>query len=141
MTEIEFKKIFPEARLPSYAHRSDAGFDLFSIENYQLRPGERYLFGTGIKSKIPRGYCVIIKPKSGLAVRAGIDVLAGVIDSGYRGEWQVLLINLGNKPYHFRKGDKIAQGLLIQVGKAKITRAEWLSASTRGEDGFGSTGK
>jgi len=141
MVKIKFEKILPEAKLPSYAHKGDAGFDLFSIEDHQLEPGERYLFATGLKSKIPTGYCVIIKPKSGLAVKAGIDVLAGVIDSGYRGEWRVLLINFGSSPYHFRVGDKIAQGLLIKVEGGSILEGKKLSRSTRGKMGFGSTGR
>ena len=138
---IKFKKLKPEAILPEYATENDAGFDLFSLEDYQLKPGERKVFGIGLAAEIPVGFFVIIKPKSGLAVKGGIDVLAGVIDSGYRGEWGVVLVNLSNQPYQFHKGDKIAQGVLLPVANADIKKVDSLSDSERGAGAFGSTGK
>jgi len=140
-TELQFKKLKQEAVLPRYALEGDVAFDLFSLEDYLLQPGEKYLFKIGLASQIPAGFCVIVKPKSGLAVKAGIDVLAGVIDSGYRGEWGVLLINLGEEAYRFKKGDKIAQGLLFSLSQVEIKEVKKLPLSHRGQGGFGSTGR
>jgi len=139
--KLQFKKLERDAILPEYALAGDGAFDLFSLENYLLQPGERYLFKIGLVSQIPTGFCVIVKPKSGLAVKVGIDALAGVIDSGYRGEWGVLLINSGGKSYQFKKGDKIAQGLLLRLPQVEIKEIKELSLSRRGQSGFGSTGR
>jgi len=141
MLTIKFKKLNPETTLPSYAHETDAGFDLYSCEDYVLKPGERHIFTTGLTSEIPDGYFVVIKPRSGLAVKAGIDVLAGIIDSGYRGEWGVVLINLGTGPYEFKKGDKIAQGILLKYEQAELKEVKEISGSERKANGFGSTGR
>lgn len=140
MLTIKFKKLKEEAILPNYAHSSDAGFDLFSIENYVLKTGERHIFKIGLASEIPEGYFVMIKPKSGLAVKAGIDVLAGVIDSAYRDEWGVVLINFGKEPYEIKIGDKIAQGNFLKIDQPKLVEASELSSINRG-GGFGSTGR
>lgn len=139
--ELKFKKLKPEAFLPQYAKAGDAGFDLFSCEDYQLKPMERHAFNIGLCSEIPEGYYVKVSPKSGLAVKAGIDVLAGTIDSSYRGEWGVVLINFGSEPYEFKTGDKLAQGVLLKVEEAEIVEADNLSETERGTGGFGSTGK
>jgi len=139
--EIKFKKIDPAAKLPQFAHPNDAGFDIFSLEDVCLAVGERHLFSCGLAAEITSGFAVIIKPKSGLAVKSGIDVLAGVIDSGYRGEWKILLINLGAEPVSFRKGDKIAQGLVYSKPAVELTITNQLSDSLRQKGGFGSTGK
>lgn len=141
MLVIKFKKLKLEAVLPVYAHETDAGFDLYSTEDYVLKPGERHIFTTGLTSEIPDGYFVVIKPRSGLAVKAGIDVLAGVIDSGYRGEWGVVLINLGAGAYEFKKGDKVAQGILLEYKKAKLAETKEISESERKTNGYGSTGR
>ena len=137
---IKFKKLRESAILPRYAHSEDAGFDLFSLENYTLKPRERHVFNIGLASEIPPGYFVMLKPKSGLAAKGGIDVLAGVIDSSYRGEWGVVLINSGEQPFEFKVGDKICQGILLEIDQAEIMQVEDLSETERGEAGFGSTG-
>lgn len=139
--KLKFKKLKKEAIVPTYAHPGDAGFDLYSIEDYVLNPAERHVFFIGLASEIPQGYCVLFKPKSGLAAKSGIDVLAGVIDSGYRGELGVVLINLGDQPYQFKIGDRIAQGIFLEVGQAEIETVGKFSETKRGEGGFGSTGK
>lgn len=138
---IKFKRLVPEAKIPQYAHPFDAGFDLYSIEEYTLQPGERHTFGTGLASEIPEGWFVMFKGKSGLATKGGIECLAGVIDSGYRGEWGVVLINLGKEAYTIKAGDKVTQGILIPVNQAKMLEVEELSDSDRGGKGFGSTGR
>jgi len=138
---IKFKKIKIEAIVPRYALSGDAGMDIFSAENYTLSPGERHGFSTGVASEIPEGFFILFAPKSGLALKDGIDVLAGVIDSGYRGEWIVILINFGDKQKEVKVGDKLAQGILQKVEPLEVREVEELSKSERGEGGFGSTGK
>ena len=140
--EIKFQKINKEAIIPTRANQDDAGFDLYCLEDKKLSAGQQYNFAIGLKSGIPDGYFVQINPKSGLAVKNGIDTLAGVIDSGFRGEWVVALINFGRKAYQFKKGDKIAQGILLPVPKVKIVEVRQISDdSQRGEKGFGSSGR
>jgi len=139
-TVLKFKKLDPRAVIPQFATNGDVGFDLFSLEDKTLTPGERHLFKIGLASEISEGHFVVIKPRSGLAVKAGIDVLAGVIDSGYRGEWGVVLINFGKEDYAFSKGDKIAQGLLLSFSQPEIIETGNLSEADRGEKGFGSSG-
>jgi dUTP pyrophosphatase len=139
-TILKFKKLISEAVIPQFATVGDVGFDLFCLEEKTLAPGERYLFKIGLASEIPENHFVVIKPRSGLAVKAGIDVLAGVIDAGYRGEWGVVLINLGKENYTFFKGDKIAQGLLLRFNQPEIVEVNSLSEAERGEKGFGSSG-
>lgn len=139
--ELKIKKLKEEAILPSYAHPGDAGMDLYSCEDYNLLPGERHLFGLGIASEFPEGFVALVRDKSGLAVKAGLTVLAGVIDHGYRGEWGVVLLNTGNEAYEIKQGDKIAQCLMQKVDTAEVTEAEELGDHSRGEGGFGSTGR
>jgi len=139
--QLKFKKLNPNAKLPVYGRETDAGFDLYSIEDYTLKPNERKVFQIGISSEIPEGYFVMVKPRSGLAVKSGIDVLAGIIDCGYRNEWGVVLINLGSEPYEFKKGDKIAQGILLPCPRAEMVEVQELSEAERGLGGFGSSGR
>ncbi len=133
-------KIFGEGKLPHYSTEGSAGADLFSNEDITLKPGERHLISTGIRVEIPEGYVGLIWPRSGIAVRNGIDTMAGVIDSDYRGEVKVLIINHGGEPFKIEKGFKIAQLLIQKVERAKFIRVENLSDTNRGEGGFGSTG-
>ena len=140
--EIKIKKIKPDAILPNYVHKGDAGMDLFSCENYTLDSGERRLFGIGLKVEIPEGYEMQLRPKSGLALKYGITVLntPGTIDSCYRGEVGVILVNHGNEDYEVKKGEKIAQAVINKIEIVKVIEVEELSNSSRGEGGFGSTG-
>ena len=140
--EIKFQKIKQDAIIPTRANKGDAGFDLYCLENKILQPGQQYNFAIGLKSEIPKGYFVQINPKSGLAVKSGIDTLAGVIDSGFRGEWVVAVINFGQQDYEFKKWDKIAQGVLLPVPAVEIVEVDEVdSATQRGEGGFGSSGR
>jgi dUTP pyrophosphatase len=128
-------------KIPNYAHQGDAGIDLYSVENdYVLRPNEHKKFATGIKIEIPEGYAGLIWDKSGLALKHCIKIMGGVIDSTYRGEIAVILINLGKKDYKVEKNAKIAQMLFQKVKKAEIEEVENLSDTRRGEGGFGSSG-
>jgi dUTP pyrophosphatase len=138
---IKFILLNKNAKLPSYAHDGDAAFDIYSVENVTLKKRKVYLVKTGVVSEIPEGYFVSFRGKSGLAAKFGIDVLGGVIDSSYRGEWVVILTNLGQENYKIEKGDKIAQGLLQPAPMARIVEVKKLSETTRGEGKFGSTGK
>ena len=140
--EIKIKKINSEAILPNYVHKGDAGMDLFSCENYILGSGERKVFGIGLKVEIPEGYEMQIRPKSGLASKYGITVLntPGTIDSCYRGEVGVILVNHGHENYEIKKGEKIAQAVINKVEAVKIIEVEELSDTSRGGGGFGSTG-
>jgi len=137
--ELKIKRIHPEAKLPSYGHKGDAGLDLFSCADYVLGAGEVKAIQTGIKVAIPRGYVGLIWDKSGISLK-GVHKLAGVVDAGYRGEVQVVMINLGNAPYEIKKGMKIAQMLVQPISEVEVIEAEDLDDTLRGEDGFGSTG-
>src|SRR5689334_19899023 len=110
---IKIKKLHPDAKIPSYAHHDDAGFDLYSTENILLKRGTRFAVSTGIAMEIPEGYVGLIWDKSGLARNNGIKTIGGVIDSTYRGEVLVGVINFGEKDYLLEKGHKIAQ-MIIQ---------------------------
>lgn len=138
--KIIFQKIKPEAQIPAYAHQGDAGMDLLTTEDKVLAPGERFRFELGVRAVIPAGYYVSFRDKSGLGAK-GIHVLCGVVDSGYRGEWMVVLINLSAAEYEFKKGDKIAQALLIPIASPEIREGEVSEHTARGTGGFGSTGK
>jgi len=137
--ELKIRRIHPEAKLPSYGHKGDAGLDLFSCADYVLGAGEVKAIQTGIKVAIPRGYVGLIWDKSGISLK-GVHKLAGVVDAGYRGEVQVVMINLGNTPYEIKKGMKIAQMLIQPISEVEVIETEDLDDTLRGEDGFGSTG-
>lgn len=138
---IKIKKLNPEAKLPNYAHPGDVGMDLYSLEDYTIQPGERHFFYNGFALEFESGYAAIIKDKSSLPKEGGLHTMGGVFDAGYRGEYNVLLINLGSEPYHVQKGQKIAQLLIVPVAIAELTEVSELSESSRGVGGFGSTGK
>jgi len=138
---LKVKKMNPEAKLPTYAHPGDVGLDLFSLEDYDLKPGERRVFFVGFALEFPEGFAAIVKDKSSLPNKAGLHVMGGVYDAGYRGEYNVNLVNLGQETYHISKGDKIAQLVIFPVVIATLEEAVELSESSRGEGRFGSTGK
>jgi len=139
--KLKIKKIHPEAKLPTYAHPGDVGMDLYSIIEYTLQPGERHLFDLGFATEFDCGYAAIIKDKSSLPRNGGIHTMGGVYDAGYRGEYNVQLVNLGNEPYQVLKGDKIAQLIIYPVIIAELEETEQLSDSVRGTGQFGSTGR
>jgi len=128
--------------MPTYAKQGDAGADLYSIEYGILEPGERRLIGTGIAVEIPEGYVGLIHPRSGLASKLGISIVnaPGTIDSGYRGEIKVNLINTNTQPYSFCIGDRIAQLVIQEVIRADFEEVDELNDSVRGSNGHGSTG-
>jgi len=139
--ECKIKRLRPDAKLPTYAHQGDVGMDLYSLEKCDLKPGERHIFDLGFALEFPRGYGAFVKDKSSLPKNGGIHTLAGVYDAGYRGEYNVNLINLGKKKYRIEAGDKIAQLVIMPVVIPKIKEVKELSKTARGEGRFGSTGK
>ena len=139
--ELKIKKLNADAKMPSYAHPGDAGFDLYALEEVVIPVSGRVLVGTGIAMDIPDGFVGLIWDKSGLSTAHGLKTLAGVVDAGYRGEVKVGMINLGAEDYTVSVGQKIAQMLIQKVERAEIVLAAELSETSRGSDGFGSTGK
>jgi dUTP pyrophosphatase len=128
-------------KLPEYASEGAAGADLRAREADVLPPGARAAVATGVHLEIPAGHVGLVWPRSGLAVRSGIDTLAGVIDSDYRGEVRVVLVNHGDAEFRIEPGDRIGQLLIQPVARATFSRAPALAATSRGEGGFGSTGR
>ena len=130
--------------MPEYAHTGDAGCDLTSRTDMVLEPGGRAMVPTGIAVSIPPGYAGFVQPRSGLAIRHGVSIVntPGLIDSHYRGEIKVVLINLDpGEPFQVRKGDKICQLVFQKVEKADFVQVDRLDETERGSGGFGSTGR
>ena len=156
--KIQYLKLHTGAKEPFQANESDAGYDLFATERVNLEPFQRALVPTGIQVEIPEGFYGRIAPRSGLACKKGIDVMAGVIDSGYRGEIKVLLINLNFEGYNLkpntfetmfgsknrfeiRPGDRIAQLIIEKCHSIEWEKMNTLEESQRGQGGFGSSGQ
>jgi dUTP pyrophosphatase len=141
--KVPMRRLRPDATLPSYAHPGDAGADLTSVEAVTLAPGARAAVATGIAMAIPVGWVGLVHPRSGLARKHGITVAnaPGTIDSGYRGEVLVLLVNLGADQITLAAGERVAQLVLQQVGLGQIVEVDHLDDTERGESGFGSTGR
>jgi dUTP pyrophosphatase len=138
---IKVKMLRDGARLPAHATDWSAGADLYCAEAFTLQPGERKLVATALAIEIPPGYYGRVAPRSGLAVRHGIDTLAGIIDSDFRGELKAALINLGDRPVSFEGGERIAQLIIERAARCDYFWSEELSETGRAEGGFGSTGK
>jgi dUTP pyrophosphatase len=129
------------AALPEYGSADAAGADLRASEAVVIAPGARAAVPTGLRLAIPSGHVGLVWPRSGLAVRHGIDTLAGVIDSDYRGEVRVVLVNHGEEPFAIAAGDRVAQLLVQRVERAAFRAASELGYTGRGSGGFGSTGR
>jgi len=136
---LNIKKSHTDAKLPAFANHNDAGLDLYAIREEQINPGEKINIETGIAMEIPVGYAGLIWDKSSMANKV-IHTLAGVIDSGYRGNITILLINLSQEKQIIRKGQKIAQMLIQKFEKPQIIEVTELTETKRGDGGFGSTG-
>ncbi|MBL7036268.1 dUTP diphosphatase [Candidatus Microgenomates bacterium] len=141
MVKVKFQKLNKNAKIPSFAHIDDAGFDIYTNKTTVVKKLIPTIVSTGISSEFPVGYFVSFRDKSGLAAKHGIHVMGGVIDAGYRGEWGIILVNLGKKVYKFEKGDKVAQAIVHKLESVKLTISNSLSKTKRGKGGFGSTGK
>ncbi|MCS6788988.1 MAG: dUTP diphosphatase [Patescibacteria group bacterium] len=138
--KIYIQKIDADAKLPSLAYQGDAGIDLYSAEEVIIQSMENKAVRTGIKIAIPEGYAGFIWDKSGLALNSKIKTMAGVIDSGYRGEVRVVMFNLGKTDYKVEKGVKIAQLVIMPIINYELEEVNELDETHRGEKGFGSSG-
>ncbi len=144
MLEIPIKLLDDGMPLPRYQRQGDAGFDLHSRIDFVLEPGERIIVPTGIGLAIPPGFAGFVLPRSGLAARHGIALVnsPGLIDSGYRGEIAVIVINTDQRqPFHCKRGDRIAQMVIQKVEEVSLLCVAELDETERGAGGFGSTGK
>ena len=138
---LKIKKLTSDAVLPSYAHKGDAGLDMYSNETVVIKPGEAVKVKTGISLEIPDGFVGLVWDRSSLSTNHKIKTLGGVIDSGYRGESLVGLINLSDTSYTVEKGHKVAQMLIQKIEAVDVVESDELSDTHRGSGGFGSTGK
>jgi dUTP pyrophosphatase len=141
---LRVQRLDPAATLPTHAHPGDAGYDLHAVESAELGPGERAMVRTGIAVEIPAGHAGLVLPRSGTAARHGIALVnaPGLIDSGYRGELRVLLLNTDRSaPFRVAAGDRIAQLVLLRVETPAVEEVAALATSARGEGGFGSSGR
>lgn len=138
--EIKIKREDKEVELPQNVHEGDAGFDLRSAEEKTIKPGTKEVIKTGLKMAIPPGYVGLIWDRSGLAAKNSMHVLAGVIDSSYRGVVGVVLQNLSEEDFHVEKNMRIAQMLIQKHETVDFVESEELDESDRGENGFGSSG-
>lgn len=142
MKILKIKCINEKAKLPQYAHPGDAGLDLFSVENINIKPGDIALIKTGIIIELPEKTEAQIRPRSGLALKHKITVLntPGTIDEGYRGEIGVIIINHGKEIFKVEEGMKIAQMVVKPVLRVDVVNVDVINDTKRGEGGFGSTG-
>ncbi len=141
--EVLVHRLDPDLPLPAYAHAGDAGADLVTTRDVTLAPGERALVGTGIAIALPEGYAAFVHPRSGLAARHGVSIVnaPGTVDTGYRGEIKVVLVNTDpRETVVLRRGDRIAQLVIQRVERAAFQEVAELPPTVRGVGGFGSTG-
>ena len=144
MTELPFKRLDPDAFLPGQAHPGDAGLDLRSVMDVEVKPGERAMVRTGLAVAIPVGHAGLVLPRSGLASKHGLTLsnAPGLIDAGYRGEVVCAVVNLDREEaVSIAKGDRIAQLVIVEIPDVRPAWVDELPESTRGEGGFGSTGR
>lgn len=141
MITLPIKKLYEDSKVPTFAHPGDAGMDLYAHETITIPAGQKAIVPTGVAMAIPEGYVGLIWDKSGVAIKGGVKVLGGVIDAGYRGEVMVGMINLTDADYVFEVGHKVAQMIIQERVQPEITLVDDLDATSRGEGGFGSTGK
>ncbi len=139
--ELKVKKLRPDAKLPSYAHASDAGMDLYTVEDFTIAPGGNYIAKTGVAIVIPDGYTALVWDKGGIAMQRHIKTVGGVFDTDYRGEYLIGLYNFGTEAQSFKAGDKIAQLIIQRVEHPMLVEVAELDETPRGEGRFGSTGQ
>lgn len=139
--QLKIKKLHSAAKLPTYAHSTDAGMDLYTMEDIVIPPGEHRLIKTGIAIAVPEGYVALVWDKGGVGNKRHLKTVGGVFDTDYRGEYLIGLYNFGTEPQSFSTGDKIAQLLIQKVEHPTLIEVEELDETPRGEGAFGSTGK
>lgn len=141
--KLNIKRLYDDVVLPSYAYTGDAGLDLRSHEDVELKPFERKLVSTGLAVAIPDGYAGFVQPRSGLAAKLGLSIVntPGLIDAHYRGELKVILINLdADSTVSLQKGERIAQLVIQKVPEVELVEVDELDKTDRGTGGFGSSG-
>lgn len=141
--DVQIVRLDPDLPLPSYAHPGDAGADLRAAVDVHLAPGERALVPTGVAVALPQGYVALVHPRSGLAARHGLSIVntPGTVDSGYRGEIKVLLVNHDRiEPITLHRGDRVAQLVVQRYERVRYVEVDALPESVRGAGGYGSTG-
>ena len=139
--KVKVKKLYPDVKLPEYALPGDAGMDMFSREDFELNPGTRHNFKLGFALEFPEGNVAIVKDKGGPPHKFGLHTMGGVFDSGFRGEYNIELINLSTEPYQVKKGDKLAQLIIYPYDRGELEEVDELAESARGGGQFGSTGR
>lgn len=140
-SQLLVKKLRPDAELPTRGSEGAAGYDLYAIESGTIPPNKRAIVGTGLAMTVPEGCYGRIAPRSGLAVKHSIGVLAGVADRDYTAEYKVVMFNHGESEYVYKKGDRIAQLVIERISTPTVVEVVDLYKSARGEGGFGSTGR
>jgi len=140
---IKVKILNPDAIIPKYQTEEAAGFDIHSVDEKTIKAGERDIVKTGLAVALPKGYELQMRPRSGLALKNGITLpnSPGTIDSDYRGELMVILLNTSKEDFVIKKGDRIAQAVIKEILQADFSVVEELDSTERGSGGFGSTGK
>jgi dUTP pyrophosphatase len=140
---LQFKRLSPDATVPSKSHPSDAGYDLVATEHFVIPPGQRHMTSTGVAVAIPAGFVGLVAPRSGLAYKHGVSVTnaPGIVDSGYRGELKVIVHNLGAEAFTINPGDRIAQLVVVPYLRWQAEEVDELPEADRGDAGFGSTGR
>lgn len=140
--DVRIKKLHPDAIIPEYKRHGDAGFDLHTVEEVAIPPGEARILPTGLAVAIPEGYEIQIRLRSGVSLKKPLILpnAPATVDSGYRGELGIIVRNLGTETCIVPKGERLAQGILARVFTARFCEAENLPPSERGEAGYGSTG-
>jgi dUTP pyrophosphatase len=143
VTRLPVRRMRPDAVLPTRAYDGDAGLDLPSADALVLAPGERAVVGTGLAVAVPDGHAGFVQPRSGLAAEHGITIVnaPGLVDSGYRGEVKVVLLNTGDEPFQVEPGMRIAQFVVLPVAAVEPVEVAELPATERGERGHGSSGR
>lgn len=140
MIELRVKLLHPQAQPPARQHAHDAGLDIYAPLDAVIAPGQRQTIPLGFATEFPTDMVALFHDRSSLGAK-GIHCLAGVIDASYRGEWKIVLLNTSQEPCHIQAGDRIGQCIFQRVEPVEIVTVDQLSTSTRGEGGFGSTGK
>lgn len=138
---IQFKKLSPNATIPTRANPTDAGLDLYSTEDFSIEPGQRFLAKTGLAVAVPEGHYGRVADRSGNAWKLGVHCLGGVVDEAYRGELGIVLLNTSQATVAFKKGDRIAQFVIEKISYPAPVEVSELDGTKRGAGGFGSTGK
>jgi dUTP pyrophosphatase len=141
MIDVAVRRLRPDAQVPRPAYEGDAGLDLSACDPLVLEPGTRAVVATGLAFEIPDGFAGFVQPRSGLAARHGIGIVnsPGLIDSGYRGEVRVVLLNTGDEPFSIEPGMRIAQLVVAPVAAVRLVEVDQLAVSERGARGFGSS--